>query len=334
MMIESSPFFTIVMPVYNGEKFIAGAIKSVISQTFPNWELIIVDDGSTDSSVLIAESFCDNRIKIIKQLHSGSAYIARKSAYEVAQGKYIQMLDCDDSLSSDCLQKHFERISATNADCVLPDLHYINKNKEILLKWCPPDFNYSFVLSGIEAFNYAINWKIHGVACVKTKIIKEYNIDSNLLNADELFSRIIFSKCKSVVFDNGVYRYFRNENSTTLSRKNKVRQFETLTTFLYLYEYANKNNFGFNILRKIVCVYGDSLINSVITFYNERKLINMDSREKIYCILKENYCKFITIPKKLLTYKKRYFFTLSFNSFKIFLLNCRFLSFMQTLKSK
>lgn len=94
---NDQPLVSIVMPVYNGENFVAEAIESVINQTYKNWELIIVDDGSTDRSrEVISKYLCDARIKVIK--HGGNLGIAkaRNTGIERSQGSYIAFLDQDD----------------------------------------------------------------------------------------------------------------------------------------------------------------------------------------------------------------------------------------------
>jgi teichuronic acid biosynthesis glycosyltransferase TuaG len=86
------------MPVYNGEAFIAESIRSVIQQSFRDWELIVVDDASSDSSVDRVKVLCaeDGRIRLIELEHNSGAAIARNMAIENAQGRYLAFLDADD----------------------------------------------------------------------------------------------------------------------------------------------------------------------------------------------------------------------------------------------
>ena len=85
------------MPVYQAEKFLCDTINSVLAQTYSNWELILVDDGSTDSSGEICDTYArkDNRIKVVHQLNAGQAS-ARNSGMDLAKGDYIGFLDNDD----------------------------------------------------------------------------------------------------------------------------------------------------------------------------------------------------------------------------------------------
>jgi len=91
-------FVSIVIPSYNSSKFISQTIESVLSQTYKNWEMIIVDDKSLDNSNTIVEEYIkkDNRIKLIKLNKNIGAAMARNKALEIAQGRYIAFLDSDD----------------------------------------------------------------------------------------------------------------------------------------------------------------------------------------------------------------------------------------------
>ncbi len=90
---------SIVVPVYNGEKFLKECIDSVKSQSCGDWELIIIDDGSTDSSAKIAQSYLnDSRIRLIVQKNSGVAF-SRMAGVKLAKGEWITFLDADDVLS-------------------------------------------------------------------------------------------------------------------------------------------------------------------------------------------------------------------------------------------
>jgi teichuronic acid biosynthesis glycosyltransferase TuaG len=92
------PTVSVVMPVYNGEAFIADSIISVIHQSYQNWELIVVDDASVDTSVERVKAFCaqDARIHLIQLEENSGTAVARNKAIEYAKGRYIAFLDGDD----------------------------------------------------------------------------------------------------------------------------------------------------------------------------------------------------------------------------------------------
>jgi glycosyltransferase involved in cell wall biosynthesis len=96
MKTKNQSLISIIMPVFNGEKYLEHAIDSILSQTYTNFEFIIVDDKSTDSSPKIIKSFTDKRIKIIKnKINSGVAFSLNR-ALKIAKGKYIARMDADD----------------------------------------------------------------------------------------------------------------------------------------------------------------------------------------------------------------------------------------------
>lgn len=86
---------SIITPVYNGEKYLQAAIDSVLAQTYPNWELIVIDDGSTDSTPEILDRYSDSRIRKVRQENRGEA-VARNTGLDLARGSYIAFLDADD----------------------------------------------------------------------------------------------------------------------------------------------------------------------------------------------------------------------------------------------
>ncbi|MEN8218212.1 MAG: glycosyltransferase family 2 protein [Pseudomonadota bacterium] len=103
------PTVSVVMPVYNVERYVAASIQSVLDQTFTDFELLIVDDGGTDESLTICQKFDDPRIKIIRQRNRGLAG-ARNTGIRHAKGQYIALLDSDDLWKPEKLAKHVEHL--------------------------------------------------------------------------------------------------------------------------------------------------------------------------------------------------------------------------------
>lgn len=94
-MLNPGPFFSIVLPTYNRANFVSKAIQSVIDQKYPNWELLIIDDGSTDNTKEVIESFKDERIKYHWQ-ENAERSAARNMGIELSSGNFICFLDSDD----------------------------------------------------------------------------------------------------------------------------------------------------------------------------------------------------------------------------------------------
>ncbi|MCU7999952.1 glycosyltransferase family 2 protein [Shewanella sp. SM95] len=89
---------SIIMPLYNSARFLTASIESVLKQIYTNWELVLIDDCSSDDSFVIAQSYCDRdcRIKLFKLDKNSGAAIARNKAIELAEGRFIAFLDSDD----------------------------------------------------------------------------------------------------------------------------------------------------------------------------------------------------------------------------------------------
>jgi len=101
---------SVIIPVYNAEKYIAATVQSVLSQTYKNFEIIIVDDGTPDNSVKVCQQFNDSRIKIIHQRNRGLPG-ARNTGIRHAQGDYLAFLDADDIWLPEKLEKHVEHLN-------------------------------------------------------------------------------------------------------------------------------------------------------------------------------------------------------------------------------
>ena len=104
---RQQPLVSILIPAFNAEKWIAATIRSGLSQTWPNKEIIIVDDGSSDRTLETAQEFASSSVKVVTQPHSGAAS-ARNHAFSICDGDYIQWLDADDLLAPDKIAQQVE----------------------------------------------------------------------------------------------------------------------------------------------------------------------------------------------------------------------------------
>ena len=100
------PYFSVIIPLYNKESFIEKTLECVLNQTFKDFEIIIVNDGSTDASLEKIKKFTDNRIKIFQQENQGVS-VARNKGMEMAEGEYFCFLDADDEWKNDYLENLF-----------------------------------------------------------------------------------------------------------------------------------------------------------------------------------------------------------------------------------
>lgn len=124
---------SIITPCYNGEKYISETIDSVLGQTYPNFEMIVVDDGSKDNSARVVQKYQqkDKRIKLIKQNNAGSA-AARNNGIRHANGQYIALLDADDVWLPNFLEKQIHFMKKNSTVCVFSSYDRIDENSQLI----------------------------------------------------------------------------------------------------------------------------------------------------------------------------------------------------------
>lgn len=119
-MTEKQPFFSIVMPVYNARKYLTAAVKSIMDQSFKDFELILVDDCSTDGSDKICRELADHDDRIVfeSMSHNRGASAARNRALKLARGRYIGFVDSDDTIDGNLFEKANNILEDEKYDCL------------------------------------------------------------------------------------------------------------------------------------------------------------------------------------------------------------------------
>jgi teichuronic acid biosynthesis glycosyltransferase TuaG len=137
---------SIIMPSFNSEKFISEAIISIQKQTYTNWELLVVDDCSTDKTVAIIQKFInnDNRIHLIRLKKNSGTGIARNTALQKANGQYIAFLDSDDLWKPEKLSKQIDFMKANNLPFTFSFYDLIDEDGQLLNKRIKAPNNLSF----------------------------------------------------------------------------------------------------------------------------------------------------------------------------------------------
>lgn len=131
-MTDSYPLISVITPVYNGERFVARTIASVLSQSFKNFEYILIDDASTDASLEIINSFYDSRIRVLKNEVNSRLVTSRNRGLAAARGKYIALIDHDDIALPQRLEKQFEAMEADSSLVLVgSQIRYINSNDQV-----------------------------------------------------------------------------------------------------------------------------------------------------------------------------------------------------------
>lgn len=326
-MTEKFPLISIVMPAYNVGKYIGKAIESVLNQSFQNWELIIVDDCSSDNTLEIVQEYVqkDSRIILIKRkFNSGGGRIPRFEAISRSKGKWLCTLDADDAIASDMFQSLLDRHNETGADMVLNRIIICRSNLEKTNMSIPSSsFDMSQIISGKTALAYTINgWKI-SVTCslingnIYRKYVEEADWDEfNGPFADELDHRKILITAKKIAFIDKHYYYRQHEASIVHARNYK--SFEGIKNITHLLEFIQKE-----------CKEEKNVINEM-----HREFINKLYRYQIFYYLnKRNFskkeCQSI---KKMLheAYLKIRFYRMQYNEYKEKFLGSNYLLFRLT----
>lgn len=235
--MSSKPDISIIMPVYNAEEFVGDSITSVLIQSFQNFELIVINDGSTDGSETIIKSFKDERIVYYSQTNQGQV-VASNQGIKLARGKYIKFLDADDLINSAHLECQFEALKGNDtclASCQWAYFYknfrsadfkeeYTNKNYNNPLNWFYDSHVYDSGMLG------AWVWLIP-----RQLLDKAGNWNEKLsLNNDFDFSVRLLCACNGIKYAEGAKLYYRkgNLNALTLTKNRKGYESAILTTEL------------------------------------------------------------------------------------------------------
>lgn len=226
------PKISIVIPVYNAEKFLVETLDSVKNQTFRDFECVIVNDGSTDKSLEIINSFVerDKRFRVFSVPNNGCANIPRNIAIRNSVGEYIFNLDADDLIESDTLEKIIIRQEETNADIVLIRMiGCINEVEGELWRLPHSSFDMQSELSGPEACALTIgSWQLPCNGMFAKRSLFEGVPEGPYFISDEIASRHLLFKAKKVAFAETKYLYRNNNDSITRAISPKI--FDRLMT--------------------------------------------------------------------------------------------------------
>jgi glycosyltransferase involved in cell wall biosynthesis len=144
-------FFSIITPVFNAQAFLPEAIQSVKDQTFGDYEHILIDDGSTDSSWSICEAYAatDSRVKLLRSASNAGVSRVRNMGLESARGEYVCFLDSDDTWESDKLATQKKQIEETGAKFLFSSYSHVKEDGTFVKNFiCPPQTDYQQLLAG------------------------------------------------------------------------------------------------------------------------------------------------------------------------------------------
>ena len=227
---------SVILPVYNCEKYIFCSINSILKQTYKNIELLIIDDGSTDNTSFIVESFYDNRIRFFKKEHCGLIETL-KFGIKNAKGNYIARMDADDISHPERLKLQLSFLIKNNADICGSSFSTIDEKSNLKrIFWVPESkeeimfrltssvpFCHGSILAKKEIF------LVHAYGSSGDNLIEDYSLWIKMFN-----SGVHFKNNKEIL-------YYLREHSESLSNKNKIK-FRLVTLKAGLdFSYHNKD---------------------------------------------------------------------------------------------
>ena len=201
-----NPLVSIIIPVYNSSAFVVEAVRSALSQTYSQIEVIVVDDGSTDNSLQLLEDIKDNRLRLFSQINQG-ACVARNRGLAEARGEYVKFLDSDDILYPDAVAGQLEQQSRLGiGEVVFGDFDFIDEHGNVFYE---NEFDENAFLSVDQDLWFMTNWEML-ITCPlhKREYLVEYKgFDNRLRSGQESFLHLKLSM-KGIKFVHQPLRIF------------------------------------------------------------------------------------------------------------------------------
>lgn len=298
-----SALVSVIIPVYNAEKYIENCLKSVINQTYKNVEIICVDDGSKDRSSEIIKnlSAAFSKIRYIFQKNAGVS-AARNNGLSVAEGDFIVFLDSDDYIHPQTIELFIDCQKQTNADIVCCQYKSTNKTDEESVNiekysFSSPDFEYLFNSS--DRIGRCVWGKL-----IKSEIAKNYKFPLDLKLGEDSYYMITILKddVKVALIPEKLWYYYSNSVSLTHDVSPQT-EMEMLRGFDRLLTELQKNNNSFLKGYVLESIYKSYFrIRSLTAGINDAKEVHKENKKYGKKWLKRlAFCTYIK-PKKKITY--------------------------------
>lgn len=303
------PFFSVIIPLYNKENLVEQTIKSLLSQLFTDFEVIIINDGSTDNSLKKIKHLTDSRFKVITQENKGASH-ARNLGIEKSEGKYLALLDADDFWYNNHLlelKKLIEKFPEAGLFCNNYEISY---NKEFTQ---PATFNFKLEKQPIIIEDYFKSSIINSVAWtssvgfLKSHFVKIGGFNPDFEIAEDIDLWIRFALNYSVAFNPKRTMRYHDFDSDSLSKKehNNIRY-----NFINNYNEEEKNNPSLKLyldINRYAVALRCKMNNEIVLYKKLKKEINyknlnfkqktllmlpnfiLKSIKKIHSFLKKNH---------------------------------------------
>ncbi|ADV47239.1 glycosyltransferase [Nitratifractor salsuginis] len=258
-----SPLVTVLMPVYNGEKYLKQAIESILNQTFSDFEFIIVDDGSTDGSAKIVTSYNDPRIRYVRNKKNMGIVYSLNLGTDLARGKYIARMDADDISLPERLERQIHVLKEDNTKVLFSTIRLIDEHNRFIGIW-QDDKNCRKLNELIEMLPVR-NCLAHPTLMTEASLLKRYRYNRYAKHAEDynLWLRMISDGIKYVKIDEELLYYRVHQDSITKSqsrdqissyKKNILAKFWHL---LYKIKKISINAFDWRVAKYLIVDIGN-----------------------------------------------------------------------------
>lgn len=309
-----NPKISIIVPVFNVEKFVGDCIESILSQSFIDFELILINDGSTDGSGDICDEYAkkDNRIQVIHKENGGQSS-ARNIGINVAKGHYIGFIDSDDWIHSDMYQILYNKAIEFDADIAACNIIQYNQD-DSKYYFCNDSKEYLYDRNSAMSELY-LNQRLTFSPCnklYKIDLFKEIRFKEGFILEDIDFSYRIIHQCKRIFYiGEAFYNYRYNDKSTMRKTFSKKRLDE--------YE-VRKNLYGFYLENYPSCadeVYAEWFLTGLMLYVNIDKYYNNEKNQYQYLIDKNRKILKSLVFNKTYNKKKKLLLALAMVSPKL-----------------
>ena len=288
---------TVVINVYNGEKYIKKCLDSVVNQTYKNLEILIVNDGSNDDTLKICKKYKDKRIKIITTKNQGLSF-SRNTGIDNAKGDFLYFVDADDFIKNDTIEYLYNLCIKYDADmstCKCLDIYdynfKINEEKEEIDVLSNEEMLKKNLLNTIPHSDTTWN------KLMKKSIFKNIRFENKIINDLTTTYKFIMASNKIVYSNQIKYYYYRNSDSVTISKKNDLNRNIEIYKVL-VKRYSDIKEIYPNLVENDV-----SMINSIVMLYSRknkklRKYLNNDGAIDLFKKLYSSQILKYEIPRK------------------------------------
>lgn len=211
-MEQNKPVVSVIMPAYNAQPFIEEAIRSVMTQTFSDWELLVLDDGSSDETAAIAARLAaeDPRILFLPNEKNMGVARTRNRGFELCQGAYIALLDSDDVWHQEKLEKQLALARETGAELIYSSYRIVNSKSEKVKA--------DYIVSNQLDLRLLLRENIIGCSTVllSRRVVQEYRFEVDFYHEDYvLWLRLLQDGCKAAGCVETLvdWRYLENSRS-------------------------------------------------------------------------------------------------------------------------